>query len=114
LPGLWFFNPDRNWVVTLALVIGISVNNTQTSGKILNGVSMAGVNLGGLTPRQAEAVIGRQIQFPLSGKITFTFGEKSWSATPAELGLYLDTASSAAIAMQQGRSGGFLHRYWRR
>jgi vancomycin resistance protein YoaR len=97
-------------LVVLVLTVMLISNNARNSGKILNGVSINGTNLGGLTLQQAAAVIGRKIDFPLTSQITVQYGDKTWTATPAELGLYLDVNASAQAAFDLGRSGGMLER----
>lgn len=96
----------------IALILGmiLIISNTRNSGRILNGVTIAGINLGGLTVQQAEAAIGRGIDYPLTGQIVMQYGDKTWSASPAELGLYLDAKASAQSAFALGRSGNFLIR----
>lgn len=96
----------------ISLIMGmiLLVNNARNSGKILNGVSIDGIDLGGLSAQQAEAAIGRGIEYPLTGQITVQYGNTTWSASPAELGLYLDAKASAQSAFALGRSGNLLVR----
>ncbi len=78
------------------------------SGRIFPGVSMAGVDLSGLPVAQASARLEQALTYPQSGKIVLRDGEKVWVATPAELGVGLDAASSAQQAYRLGRSGGLF------
>jgi vancomycin resistance protein YoaR len=78
------------------------------AGRIFPGVSVAGVNLSGLTRDEAAVKLSQTLSYPISGKILFRDGEKVWVASPAQLGMVFDPSSSAAIAYSLGRSGGLF------
>ena len=78
------------------------------AGRIFPGVSVAGVDLSGLTPADAAMKLNQTLSYPVSGKILFRDGEKAWVATPAELGMVFDPSSSAMSAYRLGRSGGLF------
>ncbi|NUQ83419.1 MAG: VanW family protein [Anaerolineales bacterium] len=78
------------------------------AGRIFPGVSVAGVDLSGLTPSEAAVKLNQTLSYPVSGKILFRDGEKAWVASPAELGMVFDPSSSAMSAYRLGRSGGLF------
>ena len=78
------------------------------AGRIFPGVSVAGVDLSGLSPSDAAVKLSQTLSYPISGKILFRDGEKAWVASPAELGMVFDPSSSAATAYSLGRSGGLF------
>ena len=78
------------------------------AGRIFPGVSVAGVNLSGLTPSDAAVKLNQALSYPLTGKVLFRDGEKAWIATPAQLGMVFDPSSSALTAYKLGRSGGLF------
>jgi len=78
------------------------------AGRIFPGVSVAGVNLSGLTRDEAAVKLNQTLSYPINGKILFRDGEKAWVATPAELGMVFDPSSSATTAYSLGRSGGIF------
>jgi len=82
------------------------------AGRIFPGVSVAGVDVSGMTPRDAALEIQRRITYPQTGKIVLKDGDRFWMVTPAELGLALDPLASARQAFQVGRSGDPLTRLW--
>ncbi|MEW5871253.1 MAG: VanW family protein [Chloroflexota bacterium] len=95
--------------VTVFLVIGLVVwlgFGLRYSGRIYPGVSVAGVNLGGMKPEEAEVQLAQTLNYPQVGKIVFEDGEKVWVTKPVELGLVLDVQTSAEAAYALGRSGG--------
>src|SRR5687767_7275805 len=60
------------------------------AGRIFPGVSVAGVDLSGLSPSDAALKLNQVLSFSTSEKILFRDGEKAWVATPAELGMVFD------------------------
>ena len=78
------------------------------AGRIFPGVSVAGVDLSGLTPADAALKLNQTLSYPITGKILFRDGEKAWVATPAELGMVFDPSASAMTAYSLGRNGGLF------
>ena len=78
------------------------------AGRIFPGVSVAGIDLSGLTRDEAAVKLSQTLSYPLTGKILFRDGEKVWVASPAELGMVFDPSSSASTAYQLGLSGGLF------
>jgi len=78
------------------------------AGRIFPGVSVAGVDLSGMTPSDAAVKLNQTLSYPINGKVLFRDGEKAWVATPAELGMVFDPSSSAVTAYSLGRSGGLF------
>ncbi|MFN8403585.1 MAG: hypothetical protein U0V48_08505, partial [Anaerolineales bacterium] len=60
------------------------------AGRIFPGVSVAGVDLSGLTRDEAALKLNQTLSYPFTGKILFRDGEKAWVASPAELGMVFD------------------------
>lgn len=78
------------------------------AGRIFPGVSVAGVDLSGLSPSDAALKLNQALSFSTTGKILFRDGEKAWVATPAELGMVFDPSASAQTAYSLGRSEGLF------
>lgn len=78
------------------------------AGRIFPGVSVAGVDLSGLSPNEAALKLNQTLSYPLNGKILFRSGDKMWVASPVELGMVFDPTASAMAAYQMGRSGGLF------
>jgi vancomycin resistance protein YoaR len=93
-------------IIFTLLLVAVAIGfNISFAGKIYPGVSVAGIDLSGLEPAQAAALLEKEIRFPKEGKLLFRDGEKIWLSAPSEVGFYLDPQSSAASAFQYGRSG---------
>lgn len=78
------------------------------AGRIFPGVSVAGVDLSGLTPADAAVKLNQMLSYPITGRVLFKDGEKAWMASPAQLGMVFDPSSSALTAYKLGRSGGLF------
>jgi len=102
LLGFFFF-----FTFYLAWLIGFQI---WYIGRIFPGVSLAGVDVGGMNPAQAASAIASNIQFPENGQILLTDREKTWTVKPIEMGLILDSQASAETAFRYGRSGGIFRR----
>src|ERR687892_2765185 len=63
------------------------------AGRIFPGVSVAGVDLSGLTPSDAAVKLNQALSYPITGKVLFKDGENAWIATPAQLGMVFDPSS---------------------
>ena len=78
------------------------------AGRIFPGVSVAGVDISGMSPQDAALKLSQTLSYPITGKVLFQDGNKVWVAQPAQLGMVFDPSSSAQAAYQLGRSGGLF------
>jgi hypothetical protein len=78
------------------------------AGRIFPGVSVAGVDLSGLSRDEAAVKLSETLSYPITGKILFRAGEQAWMTSPAQLGMVFDPSSSAVAAYELGRSGGLF------
>jgi len=78
------------------------------AGRIFPGVSVAGVDLSGLSPNDAALKLSQTLSYPNNGKVLFRDADKVWVASPAELGMVFDPSASAVAAYEHGRSGGLF------
>jgi len=78
------------------------------AGRIFPGVSVAGVDISGLSPNDAALKLSQTLSFPINGKILFRAADHAWVASPVELGMVFDPSASALAAYQLGRSGGLF------
>jgi vancomycin resistance protein YoaR len=78
------------------------------AGRIFPGISVAGVDLSGMKPTDAAVKLNDALSYPITGKVLLRYGENSWVASPAELGMVFDPSTSAMTAYKSGRSGGLF------
>lgn len=78
------------------------------AGRIFPGVSVAGVDLSGLSRGEAALKLSQTLSYPNTGKILFRDGDRVWVASPVELGMVFDPTASANAAYAHGRRGGLF------
>jgi LysM repeat protein len=74
-------------------------------GRIYPGVSVYGVNLGGLTTEEAATLLQLAFPDPSALSLTLRDGERTWRRSWADLKLRLDPLATADLAYQMGREG---------
>jgi hypothetical protein len=67
--------------------------------RIHRGISIAGVDVGGMTEMEAVAVVGAAVQEARSNSITLVGDGFSWTVLPADLGSTMDVAGAVKQAM---------------
>lgn len=91
------------WFVILALValLALSLANIYRGDVILSGVTALGQELGGRTRSEASRLIKDEWE---NRKVILDAGEQSWTLSPEQLGVSLNTDAMAEAAYQQGRA----------
>lgn len=98
-------------VLFLIIVLVVSLGyQTIYAGKIFPGVSIAGVDVSGLSEEQAAFLIKQKLTFPQSGRIVFKNGTNIWIETPENLGLKFDIEVTTRVAYDLGRTGNIFLR----
>ena len=82
-------------------------------GKIAEGVSVAGVDVGGLTAGEAQAKLERRAAVLAQVPVTFTAAGHAWQLKPAGLGVDVDWHAAAQLALDQGDGLGPLRGFRR-
>ncbi|NLC56291.1 MAG: hypothetical protein GX774_05595 [Armatimonadetes bacterium] len=95
-------------VVLGAALVGASLGLRPPAGRILPGVSVWGVAVGGQTPVAARLMLAEHILPALDRRLPLEDGERSWEVTPRELGCDYDLDDIVAKAMAVGRRGRLL------
>ncbi len=98
----------------LIIAFGLGVQ-VWFSGKIMPGVSVSGIEIGGMTPQEASALISENITYPQDGKILLRDGDQTWLLSPAQLGMFIDPEATVSQAFAVGRDGNLfsrLRRQW--
>ncbi|PKO08216.1 MAG: hypothetical protein CVU40_16855 [Chloroflexi bacterium HGW-Chloroflexi-2] len=91
----------------IAFGLGIQV---WLTGRITPGVSVSGIDVGGMTPQEAALILNDQVSYLEEGRILLRDGEQIWLLTPAQLGMYMEPESTAAHAFEIGRDGNLIAR----
>jgi vancomycin resistance protein YoaR len=85
------------------------------NGRILPGVSVAGIDLSGTEPLDAAVLLAQELNYPQTGKIVLEAAlsaetSRDWEARPADLGLSLDLEGTVKRAYDLGRTGNPLRK----
>jgi len=97
-----FFVPGGLLIILLGGVAGF----TSDQGRIEPGLRIAGIEVGGLTPSEAEQyLLQAGVGQPLPN-LVFTYQGQRWEVPASQLGLSLDVAHSVREAYRTTRPGG--------
>jgi vancomycin resistance protein YoaR len=91
--------------VVILTAVSAAVYDSTNSGRIFPGISVYGLDLSGLSAAEAAYRLNDGFYYPRDGRIKFTYEDKSWLATPADLGLGLDLLATINDAYAVGRTG---------
>lgn len=89
-------------ILAVAVFLGFQLLHVN---RIYPGVSVGGVDLGGMTQSKATAALSTELTYTEAGRIILTDQNNTWAASPGQMGLFLDPQTSAEQAYQIGRSG---------
>ena len=96
-----------------SLVVLIGFAFAGSPARLADGVVVAGVEVGGLRPAEAQALLERRAEALAGTPVSFTAGTQRWDVTPAQLGVKVDWAAAVAAAEQQGEGFGPVRGYRR-
>ena len=102
-------------LTTVAIVagLGLGLAFAGSPGRIAKGVSVAGVDLGGLTSGQAISKLEARASTVASVPVVFTAGRRRWRLKPGNLGVEADWAAAVRLAEQHGDGFGPLRGFRR-
>ncbi|MCW2963225.1 MAG: hypothetical protein JWO17_477 [Actinomycetia bacterium] len=95
------------------ITIGLGLIFAGSPDKLANGTRIAGIDVGGLTPANAQRLLERRSERVSHVPVVFTVGAKRFSLTPRQLGVEVDWAAAVANARKQGDGFGFVRGYRR-
>ncbi|MGH2755033.1 MAG: L,D-transpeptidase family protein, partial [Actinomycetota bacterium] len=115
-----FFRPGRRIAVVLSIVgvllmlaagamayVGHQYSQ-KYEGKIFPGSTIAGVDVGGMTEKEARRAVRDALQPQLERTITITHEDKTWEVTPKDLGATSDARSRVKAALEESDTTSFL------
>jgi lipoprotein-anchoring transpeptidase ErfK/SrfK len=98
-------------IVTGAFVLGLCAiafaYDRSQSETIADGVTIGGVNVGGLDAQAAERRVRRQLLAPLKHSLRVGYDGESWKLTGKRLKVHADLEAAAQDALDTSRDGGF-------
>jgi vancomycin resistance protein YoaR len=94
-----------------AIVLGLVFAGSPS--RLADGVRIAGVDVGGQTPRQAERILQRKADALAAVPVTFRIGTESWQLEPRRLGVRVDWGAAVDAVRRQGEGFGPLRGFKR-
>ena len=85
--------------------VGYAYDSTQKD-KIADGVTVAGVDVGGMDEAEAKAAVRRQLLGPLRHSLRVGYDGHSWEISGKRLKLHADVDAAVEQALAESREGG--------
>ncbi len=93
-------------LLAAALAVGGAwLYDRSQEGRIASGVTIAGVEVGGMDAEDAERRVRRRLLGPLRRPLRAVFGERSWSVPAAALKVRADLDGAVERAVERSREG---------
>jgi lipoprotein-anchoring transpeptidase ErfK/SrfK len=93
-------------VLVVALVGGAYAYDSAQKDKIADGVTVAGVDVGGLDQSEAEAAVRRHLLKPLRHSLKVSYDGESWKLDGAKLKVRADVSDAVEKAVEESQDGG--------
>lgn len=87
----------------LAVSVTVLIYEWRHQDRIYPGVTVLGLDLGGLELKEVMALLDRQLNPYQGEQLTLHYGQQSWQVSPSDLGVSLDAAATAVSAYAVGR-----------
>jgi lipoprotein-anchoring transpeptidase ErfK/SrfK len=95
------------------LVVAMLLYDHSRRDQIAKGVTIDGVNVGGMSQAAARAKIQRELIAPLNEPVIVRSGSQHWTLTARRAGLTVDASNMVAQALSASRAGSIFTRTWR-
>ena len=97
----------------LVAAIGAYAYDSSRSDQIAEGVTIGGVDVGGLTADEARHLVDHELVDPLRDHVTARFEDVDYRISPGELEIRSDVDGMVDQALEESREGGLPGRLWR-
>ncbi|WP_372789481.1 L,D-transpeptidase family protein [Paraconexibacter sp.] len=97
-------------VVTLGLTAGVYAYDNGKRNRIAKGITVSGIDVGGMTAAQARSRLEADLQPRLESAIRVDHGRKTWKLGPREAEIAVDFAPVVDEALARSRKGSIFTR----
>lgn len=101
-------------VAALGITVAAFAVDQVDAGRILPGIRVAGIDIGGMTPAQATSAVRAKLDPPLSRPITIKAGMQTLHVQPSGLGVRALVAEAVRQAVAESHSMNMLPRSYHR
>jgi lipoprotein-anchoring transpeptidase ErfK/SrfK len=100
-------------VIMLVVAVGAYAWDNSRSGQIAEGITIGGVDVGGMTTDEARKVATAELVQPLRKHVTVTFEGVKYKLSPERLEVNADVDGMVDRALEESQEGGLPGRVWR-
>ncbi len=93
-------------LVVIVGAVGAYAYDSSRKDKIADGVTIAGVDVGGLDAEEAEAAVRRHLLSPLRHSLEVSFDGHSWTLPGARLEVRANVDAAVERAVEESQKGG--------
>jgi lipoprotein-anchoring transpeptidase ErfK/SrfK/uncharacterized membrane protein len=90
--------------------VGVYAYDKTRHDVIANGVKAGGVDLSGMHPKQARALLQRELVAPLQKTVTVSYNGRRYRLTPAQAKVRINTDDMVQQALDASRKGNLITR----
>src|SRR3954449_731674 len=94
-------------VLLVVVVAGAYAYDSSQKDKIADGVTVAGVDVGGMNEAEAAAAVRRKLLAPLRHALVVSFDGQTWKLPGKKLKIRADIGSAVEEAVEDSQQGGF-------
>jgi lipoprotein-anchoring transpeptidase ErfK/SrfK len=91
----------------VVVVAGAYAYDSSQKDKIAEGVTVGGVDVGGMDEEEAAAAVRRKLLAPLRTSLVVTFDGQTWKLSGKKLKIRADIESAVEEAVEDSQEGGF-------
>jgi lipoprotein-anchoring transpeptidase ErfK/SrfK len=99
--------------VLLAATVAAYAYDSSRSDQISEGVTIAGIDVGGMETDEARRRVRAEVVKPLDKPVTVTFDGTKYTLSPEKLQIAADVKGMVDRALDASREGGLPSRVWR-
>jgi vancomycin resistance protein YoaR len=107
---------QRTLIVVVLAALAVTVLGLAFAGsssRLADGVRIAGIDVGGMTPSAARAALDRRAKALADVPVTFRVGSRTWQLQPRHLGVRVDWGAAVDAVRRQGEGFGPLRGFRR-
>jgi hypothetical protein len=94
-------------VLALGAVGAAYAYDSSHKGEIADGITIGGVDVGGLSEARAEAKLRHQLLDPLRQSLTVSFEGQTWKLDGTKLEVHAELGEAVSEAIERSQEGGF-------
>lgn len=98
-------------VAVLVLIVGGAyAYDSSQKDKIADGITVGGVDVGGMNEEEAVAAVRRKLLMPLRHSLVVSFAGQTWKLSGKQLKIHAEIGSAVEEAVEASQEGGFPDR----